>query len=64
MLDGVIILGPSCAAIPKINNVYYFGVIIKYKNTKEIIEHLIFINDKYKSNSKVSVQIDLNPVKI
>ena len=63
-LDGVIILGPSCAAIPKINNVYYFGVIIKYKNTKEIIEHLIFINDKYKSNSKVSVQIDLNPVKI
>ena len=63
-LENSIILGPSLASIPKINNVYYFGIVIKYKNTKEIMKCLRFVDDKYKSNSKVKVEIDLNPVKI
>ena len=37
-LENTIILGPSTASMPKINNIYYFGIILKYKNTKEIIE--------------------------
>lgn len=63
-LSNTIILGPAAAAIPKINNTYYFGIIIKFKNTKEIIEYLRFIDNKYKANTKVKVEIDLNPVKI
>lgn len=59
-----IILGPSVANIPKINNIYYVGIIIKFKQTKEIIGALNFINDKYKTNSKVMVEVDLNPVKL
>jgi len=58
-----IILGPSSGAIPKINNIYFMGIIIKFKNTKEIMDCLKFISDKYKV-SKVNVEIDLNPSKI
>lgn len=59
-----IILGPSVANIPKINNIYYVGIIIKFKNTKEIISALNFVNDKYKTNNKVMVEVDLNPIKL
>ncbi len=59
-----IILGPSAANIPKINNIYYMGIIIKFKNTKEIFSAISFINDKYKTNSKVMVEVDLNPLKL
>ncbi|MCI9110269.1 MAG: primosomal protein N' [Bacilli bacterium] len=59
-----IILGPSAANIPKINNVYYVGIIIKFKKTNEIITALNFVNDKYKTNSKVMVEVDLNPIKL
>ncbi len=63
-LENAIILGPASASMPKINNIYYFGIIIKYKNTKEIIEYLRFINTKYKTNRQIKVEIDLNPIKI
>ena len=59
-----IILGPSAANIPKINNIYYVGIIIKFKNTKEIFSAINFINNKYKTNSKVMVEVDLNPIKL
>ena len=63
-LENTIILGPSTASMPKINNIYYFGIILKYKNTKEIIEYLKFIDNKYKTNNKTKIEINLNPVKI
>lgn len=62
--NNVIILGPSPSSIPKINNKYYFQIIIKYKNTDEIIDALCFINEQYKSNNKVNVDIDLNPIRV
>ena len=62
-LKDEIILGPSPSVIPKINNVYYYQIIIKYKDTKKIYKYLKFINDKY-LNSKVNVGIDFNPNKI
>lgn len=58
-----IILGPSPSVIPKINNIYFYQIIIKYKNTKKILKYLDFINNKYKNN-KISVGIDFNPNKI
>lgn len=59
-----IILGPSAANIPKLNNIYYALIIIKFKNTNEIISALNFVNDKYKTNNKVMVEVDLNPIKL
>lgn len=59
-----IILGPSAANMPKVNNIYYIGIIIKFKNTKEIFDSLRFIDDKYRSSNKVKVEVDLNPSKI
>ena len=57
----IIILGPSNCNMPKINNKYYMQIILKYKNTKLLINDLIFINNKYKKNNKVYVDIDINP---
>lgn len=62
-LKDEIILGPTVAVIPKINNIYYYQIIIKYKDTKKIYPYLKFINDKYPSN-QVTVGIDFNPNKI
>lgn len=57
----IIILGPSNSNMPKLNNKYYMQIIIKYKNTLLLINDLKFINDKYKKNNKVYVDIDINP---
>lgn len=59
-----IVLGPSAAMVPKINNVYYVGIVIKFKKTREIMEYLKFINNRYATNGKVFIDIDLNPSRI
>lgn len=56
-----IILGPSSCSIPKINNIYYVQIIIKFKKTKDILSYLKFIQNHY---TKINVDIDLNPLKI
>jgi len=58
-----IILGPSASVIPKINNIYYYQIIIKYKDTKKIYKHLKYINELYTSNN-IKVTIDFNPTRI
>lgn len=60
----VIVLGPASAMMPKMNNVYYVHIILKFKNTKEILEELKFVQKKYKSNTKVRLEIDLNPIRL
>ena len=62
-LPNNIILGPSASNRPKINNIYYMQIIVKYKNTKEVYEEFLFIKNKY-SKSKVTIAIDLNPLKM
>ena len=57
-----IILGPASASMPKINNVYYVQIIIKFKKTQEILTCLEFIRSHYKN--KINVDIDLNPLRI
>ena len=59
-----IILGPSSANMPRINNVFFLQIIIKFKKTDSIVKALTFINDRYRTNNKVSIEIDLNPVRI
>lgn len=58
-----IVLGPASSGMPKVNNVYYVQIIIKFKKTRDIIDSLLFIKNRYKKG-KVYVDIDLNPVKI
>ena len=58
-----IVLGPTSSSMPRVNNIYYVQIIIKYKKTDNIIEHLKFINERYKKG-KVQVLIDLNPIKL
>ncbi len=58
------ILGPSPSNMPKMNNIYYYQIIVKYKNTSEIIEEIKYIKNKYNDKNKVSVDIDFNPLKI
>ena len=61
-LEDVVILGPSVANIFKVNNTYNFQVIIKYKrcdNLKEVLNNLI---EHYKTNNKIRIDIDFNPI--
>jgi len=59
-----IILGPSMASIFKINNVYHYQIIIKYRSDDKLMDTLKFIDNMYKQNTKVSVEMDFNPVRI
>lgn len=56
-----IILGPSSSNMPKINDVFYMQIIIKYKKQEEIKESILFVNNMYKDNNKIRVDIDFNP---
>lgn len=62
-LDGVKILGPSTASMPKINNIYNVQIVIKFKKTNLLKKELNYINDLYRKN-KVKVECDLNPIRI
>ena len=58
--DGVI-LGPSQATMPKINQTYYMQTIIKYQTLKEVYPMLHFIYEKYKNKRNVYVEVDIDP---
>ena len=58
------VLGPSLSNMPKINNKYYMQIILKYKEIRKIYEDVKFIDNKYKNNNKINVDIDFNPKKL
>ena len=62
-LNNTIILGPTPSIIPKINDIYNMQIIIKFKNTNDLMKELEFINNYYRV-SKVVVEIDINPIRI
>ncbi len=59
-----IILGPSPSILYKINNIYRYSIIIKYKSIDEIKAILIKISDHYKNNNDIKIDIDFNPLHI
>ena len=61
-LDECIVLGPSFGAIPKINNLYNVQIILKYKKRDKIIEQLSFVQNMYRKNSKIIIDIDITPI--
>lgn len=60
-LENVIILGPSTSNMFKINNIFHYNIIIKYRSDKEVYEILEKIVEHYKSINKVRVDVDFNP---
>lgn len=58
------VLGPSPAQMPKVNQVYFYQIILKYKKNEDIYQELKFIKEKYQNNNKVYVDIELNPIRV
>ena len=63
-VDKEIVLGPSVASLSKINNIYYFEIIIKYRDKDNIIKILNDVRKITLSNSKINVQFDINPISL
>ena len=59
-----IILGPTTSIMYKINNIYRYQCIIKYKKDDMLNDTLIKIINHYKTNKDISVEIDNNPNKL
>jgi primosomal protein N' (replication factor Y) len=59
-----IILGPTIANPFKVNNKYRFQLIIKYKIDKNIMNTLKEIDELYKTNTKVNIEIDTSPLSL
>ena len=61
-LKSSIILGPSIGSTFKINNTYRFGILIKYKKEDNLYNFLEKILEYYKTNDKIKIDIDFNPL--
>ena len=59
-----IILGPTPASMFKVNNIYRFQIIIKYRNFDNISSFLNNLSDLYKTNKSVNLEIDNNPLRM
>ena len=55
------ILGPTVANVFKVNNIYRFQIILKYKKEEKLYEQLNKLIEHYKANSKIKIDIDFNP---
>lgn len=55
------ILGPTTCSVFKLNGLYRFGIIIKYKKEEHIDEVLKILIDHYKNNRNIKIDIDINP---
>ena len=60
-LNNFILLGPSTCSLYKINNIFRYNIIIKYRSDEGLYEVLEKIIEHYKSNNKIKIDIDFNP---
>ena len=60
-LRNTIILGPSTSSIFKMNNVFRYHILLKYKSSEELYLILNKIVEHYKTNVKIKIDIDFNP---
>lgn len=63
-LTNCLILGPSVASVFRVNNIYRFGIIIKYKKEEQLRLILEKVQQHYHNNKDVSVDVDFNPTHI
>lgn len=62
--SSTIVLGPSTAAVFKTNNIYRFQIIIKYRKDNNLMRSLLELQNIFKINQKVNLEIDINPSRI
>lgn len=60
-LEKEIILGPSPTPIFKMNQIYRYGIIIKYKKDQNLYLILEKLVSHYSSHNKVTLDLDFNP---
>lgn len=60
-LQNTILLGPSTAMVYKVNNVYRYGIILKYQKEPNLMIALTKMIDAYKGNPKLTININFNP---
>ena len=63
-LENTSILGPTPSTIFRVNNIYRFGIILKYKKEDKLKETLEKVLEHYKGNNKIKIDIDFNPSQI
>ncbi|GGG86605.1 primosomal protein N' [Staphylococcus pragensis] len=64
LTDKALVLGPSPAAIARINNEHRFQILVKYKREPELLKALQYLDDYYHEaymKDKLSLKIDINP---
>ena len=59
-----IILGPTPASMFKLNNVYRFQILIKYKIDNNLQKTLKELDEIYMLNTKANIEIDNNPLQV
>lgn len=63
VLKNTMILGPSASPMFKMNNVFSVQILLKYKESKDIIKYLKELKLLYQTK-KVNLDIDLSPIRI
>ncbi|MBU6132692.1 primosomal protein N' [Staphylococcus xylosus] len=64
LTEKALVLGPSPAALSRINNEYRFQILVKYKSEPALHEALKYLDDYYHDQylkEKLSLKIDINP---
>ena len=59
-----ICLGPTTCPVFKINNVFRFQIIIKYKFDKHLEKTLKDLDEEYALNKDIQLEIDVDPIRI
>lgn len=64
-IDGSsIILGPTTAQKFKLNNIYRFQIVVKYRYDEKLKETLKDLDKMYIQNKNVGIEIDIDPIRI
>ena len=59
-----ICLGPTTCPVFKVNNVFRFQIIIKYKKDSSLENTLRYLDEQYALNKDISLEIDVDPIRI
>ena len=59
-----VILGPNASSMPKMNQIYSMQVMVKYKKTKPLLPMCHFLQEYYRIQKQVNLDIDLSPMRL
>lgn len=63
-LKSTIILGPSSASVFRVNQIYRYHIILKYKREENLYSILQKVLSHYQNNVKVKIDVDFHPSQI